>query len=407
MKDCKKRRGFLWSAPLTAVRRLVKILSGVVVLWTAVFVWSGQALAAESPAAVDASEPDWQSELDSYDFGELQQVIDEALGQDTVSFYQVVSRLAEGNVSEFFDLLGEYVREVLWGELSVGQKTAWQILLLSVVGAVFTNLAQAFPDSQISQTGFYVMYMVLGVLLLAAFAAVAEVAAGVMAVMGRLLEAFLPIFFLAVAVQGQLTAAAMYEFTLVLIRGIQWLFEHVVLTGVRFFVVLRIMEGLLTEEMLSRLTGLLENGLKWLVKTAFGLAVGFQAVQALLLPYMDSVKGGTLMKLAQAIPGVGNGVETAAQLVLGTAALVRNGIGMAGVAVLLLVSLGPLIKLAFFAVLYHGLAAALQPVSDKRLLQAVAAMGDGSLMLFKTFTAGLILFAIAIGIACACFGRVG
>ena len=122
---------------------------------------------------------------------------------------------------------------------------------------------------------------------------------------------------------------------------------------------------------------------------------------------MDAVKGGALMKLAKAIPGVGSSVEAAAQMALGTAALIRNGIGMAGILVLALVSLGPLIKLGCLVLLYHGLAAVLQPVSDKRLLGAVTAVADGAALLFKTMTDGLLLFAIAIGVACACFGRAG
>ena len=100
-------------------------------------------------------------------------------------------------------------------------------------------------------------------------------------------------------------------------------------------------------------------------------------------------------------------MEAAAQMALGTAALIRNGIGLAGLLALSLVSLGPLIKLGFIAVLYQGLAAVLQPVSDKRLLAAVGAVGEGAALLFKTMTNGILLFAIAVGIACACFGRVG
>ena len=121
---------------------------------------------------------------------------------------------------------------------------------------------------------------------------------------------------------------------------------------------------------------------------------------------MDAVKGGVLVKLASLLPGVGNGVETAAQMALSTAALVRNGIGVGGVLILLLVSLGPLCKLGFFVLLYQGLAAVLQPVSDKRIAKTVAAVGEGCGLLLKLMGGGILLFAIAIGVACACFGRV-
>lgn len=369
------------------------------------------ALFVAMPGRSLAIEPDegegWEEELSSYDFGGIERVLYEALPGEKLSFAEVAGQLADGDLAAFFQLFARYADDALFGALRTGAGTAWQILLLAVIGAVFTNLSQAFGGSQVSQAGFYAMYTVLAALLLAAFSSAVSVAVEAFAVIGKLLSAFLPVFFLAVAVQGQLTAAAMYETTLLMIRGAQWVLERVAIPGIRFYVLLRLLQGVSQEDFTGHLTKLLEKAVKWCVKTAFGLVVGFQAVQALLLPYMDAVKGGALMKLAKAIPGVGSSVEAAAQMALGTAALIRNGIGMAGILVLALVSLGPLIKLGCLVLLYHGLAAVLQPVSDKRLLGAVTAVADGAALLFKTMTDGLLLFAIAIGVACACFGRAG
>ena len=370
------------------------------------FLFGSAALASAAGEEGDGSEEELSDALSTYDFSGIDEVIRDALGGEEISFGQVVGQLAEGNFAEFFRLLIAYLDDALFGELRTGRNAAWQILLLSVMGAVFANLARAFPDGQISQTGFYILYTVLAVLLLTAFGTAVSVAAEGFYVIGKLMNAFLPVFFVAVAIQGQLTAAAMYEFTLLLIRAIQWFFENVAITGVKACVVLRLLEGLFTEDFMSRLTDFLYSLLKWSMKAVFGLAVGFQTVQALLLPYMDAVKGGVLVKLASLLPGVGNGVETAAQMALSTAALVRNGIGVGGVLILLLVSLGPLCKLGFFVLLYQGLAAVLQPVSDKRIAKTVAAVGEGCGLLLKLMGGGILLFAIAIGVACACFGRV-
>lgn len=400
-------------------------------LWILTFVFfvlvrSGQAEAADRESAAWRSvgeehivrresglreRSDWETELSDYDFSGIEEVLEETLGElsgrESISFSEVVKQLVEGNLTVFFTLLWDYVGDILLGELRMGRKAAWRILLLAVAGAVFTNLAQAFPESTASQTGFAVVYMVLSSLLFVIFDTAVSVAAESFQMVGRLMSAFLPVFFLAVAVQGQLTAAAMYEFSLLLIRGVQCFFENVLLIGVQIWVVLRILDGILPEKFLSRMSGLLGKFLQGAVKTGLGLVIGFQTVQALLLPYLDAAKNGTLMKLAGAIPGVGGSVEAAAQMALGTAALVRNGIGMAGLLVLVLVSLAPLMKLGFLAFTYHGLAAFLQPVSDKRILEAAAAVGDGCGLLFQILGAGIVLFGVSIGLACACFGRVG
>ena len=351
--------------------------------------------------------PDWQGELDTYDFAELEQVLEELLPDSGLTFRQVTEYLVAGDMTAFWQEMGRYVKQMLWGQMGEGCQIAWQILLLAVVGAIFANLARAFPDVGVAHSGFFVMYTVLAVLLLTVFSSAVTIAVEALTVMGRLMTAFLPVFFLVVAVQGELTAAAMYECSLLLLRGIQWLYCRVVTAGIRVWVLLRLVEGIFTEDMLTHLVELLGKGLKTLVKTGFGVAIGFQTIQALLFPYLDAVKGGMLVRLAGAIPGVGNSVQSVAQMVLGTTALIRNGIGMAGVVILLAVSAGPLIQLCFLGVLYHGLAALLQPISDKRVVGAVAAVGDGCLLLTKVFGSGVLLFSIFIGIVCACFGRGG
>ncbi|MBR6527343.1 MAG: stage III sporulation protein AE [Lachnospiraceae bacterium] len=351
--------------------------------------------------------PDWQEELDEYDFTQLEKVIRELLPDDGLTFRQITEQLLAGDMTAFCQEMGEYAKQILWGQMVQGRQTAWQVLLLAVAGAVFTNLARAFPDSGVSQSGFYVMYMLLAVLLLSIFSSAVVIAVEALTAMGRLMSAFLPVFFLIVAVQGQLTAAAMYECSLLLLRGIQWLYCRVITSGIRIWVLLRIIEGIFAEDMLTHLTEMLGKGLKMLAKTGFGAAVGFQTIQSLLLPYLDVVKGGMLVRMAGAIPGVGNSIRSVAQMALGTAALIRNSIGMAGVVVLVAVSAGPLIQLCVMGILYHGLAALLQPVSDKRVVGAVAAVGDGCLLLMKVYGLGVLLLGIFIGIACACFGQVG
>lgn len=387
---------------------LGRIFRGIF-LGTLLWMWGLVIGSPQISLAAEVQDPDWsdlQGELDDYDFTSLEQAIQELLPHSGLSFRQIAEQLMAGDMTGFWRGMGQYVRQMFWGQMVQGQKVAWQILLLAVAGAIFTNLARAFPDGGVSHSGFFVMYMVLALLLLTVFSSAVTVAVEALTAMGQLMTAFLPVFFLVVAVQGQLTAAAMYECSLLLLRGIQWLYCHVITAGIRIWVLLRVIEGVFTEEMLTHLTELLGKGLKALVKTGFGMAIGFQTIQALVFPYLDAVKGGMLVRLAGAIPGVGNSVQSAAQMALGTAALIRNGIGMAGVVILLVFSAGPLIQLCVSGVLYHGLAAVLQPISDKRVVGAVAAVGDGCLLLMKVLGAGVLLLAVFIGIVCACFGRV-
>ena len=347
----------------------------------------------------------WQEELAEYDLSSFDQVLEEVLPQSALTFSQVMEILIQGDTQAGWQALAYYMEHLLWGEWHLGKTVAWNVLLVGILGAVFTNLARAFPDGGVAQSGFVVFYVTVAALLLQGMTGALTIAMDGLEVIGTLMTAFCPVFFLVVAIQGQLTAAAMYEMALVLVQGVGWICRHGILSGIRLWVLLRLVEGLFTEPMWEHLGRMLGKGIRKILRVSFGAVIGFQAIQALLLPYLDGVKNGALWKVASAIPGVGNGVRTAAQLALGTAALLRNAMGMGGVVVLVAAALPSLMKLLSLGCLYHGLATLLQPITDRRIVSAVAAAGEGCLLLCRVLSMGVLLFGIFIGIVCACFGR--
>jgi stage III sporulation protein AE len=77
-----------------------------------------------------------------------------------------------------------------------------------------------------------------------------------------------------------------------------------------------------------------------------GLVLGFHLIQSMVLPYVDSLKTGAVQKIIGVIPGIGQGVNSVAQMMLGSGVLIKNTIGAAGIILLLILSMIPLLKLA-------------------------------------------------------------
>ncbi len=62
---------------------------------------------------------------------------------------------------------------------------------------------------------------------------------------------------------------------------------------------------------------------------------------------------------------------------LGTAVLVKNGIGMTGAVICIALCVGPLVQIGCIVIMYKLAAALIQPVSDKRIVGCVESVGDG------------------------------
>ena len=133
------------------------------------------------------------------------------------------------------------------------------------------------------------------------------------------------------------------------------------------FVMLSVVNGIWIEEKLSFLIELLEKIIGWVLKGALGAVTGIGIFQALITPVVDSARNSVLRKFISAIPGVGAAAEGVTDLILGSAVVIRNGIGVVLLLLLLLLCVIPLIKIGVIAGLLKCAAAFMGIVSDKRL----------------------------------------
>lgn len=98
---------------------------------------------------------------------------------------------------------------------------------------------------------------------------------------------------------------------------------------------------------------------------------------------------------------VGGLFNNVTEMVLGAALLIRNGVGTAGLLVLAILCLTPMVKLLAGGCLYRLLAAVAQPVADKRLTECVDGLGRGILLLLRIFLFTGILFFLSLALAFA------
>ena len=111
---------------------------------------------------------------------------------------------------------------------------------------------------------------------------------------------------------------------------------------------------------------------------------------------METASRTAFTRAARLLPGIGNAAGGVAELLLGSAVLLKNGIGAAAVLVLGLLCLGPLVKLGMLTLLLKGTAALLQPVCDKRFVGCVSGAGEGVRLLLQAVFTVTVLFVITI-----------
>lgn len=113
------------------------------------------------------------------------------------------------------------------------------------------------------------------------------------------------------------------------------------------------------------------------------------------------MKKSALQRIVSAIPGVGNAADGAVELVLGSALVIKNSIGVVLLILILVLCAAPLLKIGLIAGVLKCAAAFMGIVSDKRITTCVNRAGDGGLLLLKTAGTAILLFLISIAVVTA------
>lgn len=339
--------------------------------------------------------------MDRVGLDEIEEFLSKRENGTGLSLGTTMQKLIHGDFIGVAEDIGKTLYAALFAEISTGGRLIGQILLLGILGAVFHNFSSVFQSSQISETGFFVTYLLLFTFLTAAFAASASVAAETVKTILDFMKVLMPAYFLTVAFAGgSATAVAMYEMTMFGMTASEWLLHTIMIPLVRVYLILVMAGNMMKGNIFSKLTELVEQTMNWGMKTLLGIVLGFHLLQTLVLPYVDSLKNGTVQKVIGMIPGIGQGAAAMTQMFLGAGVLIKNSMGAAAVVILMILAAVPVAKLFVLMLLYQCVAAVMEPVCDKRIMACVSAAAKGHKMLLRIVTTAVLLFIITIAIVC-------
>lgn len=357
------------------------------------------------PATVCAEEIQEETQeqiFEKFEFGEVDQLLNEIFPNQKLGFKETLLGLMSGEVELSLELIKDMVVDQFTYEFQNSKASMIHILIITIIAAVFHNFSGVFQNNQISELSFYVLYMLLITICIDAFRVLMVSVESGLENLLDFLQMLSPIYFMAVAIAtGSVTSIAFYNLILLLIYIVESLVQSVLVPLVQIYMVIRILNELSSEEYLSKFADLLQTVIVWSLRTIMGSVVGINIIQGLLSPAIDFVKRSILTKGGEAIPIVGNAVGSVTEIILGTAVLIKNGIGIVGAIICVAICLSPMIQMAVIVILYKLTAALIQPISDKRMVGCISSMADGTALLLRIIFTSCVLFLISIAIVAA------
>lgn len=343
---------------------------------------------------------DFSQIWESYQMEELQGKIENMFPEFSFSLEDMLSRILSGDVlGALTDGLGSLLQG-LTAQVGSIRNVLLSLLVLGIVSALLAHFTGVFENHQVADISFYFVYLLLIAILFKCFREAAQTAGAAIENIVTFIKVFIPTYFVAVGLAGgAVTALAGYQLLLILIFGVEQILLAVIMPLLYSYVMLTVINGVWMEEKLGILLDFLQKIITWGMKVAIGVVTGISLFQSMITPAIDSVKSGGVQKIVSMVPGIGNIADGMLEVMMGSAVLIKNSIGVVFVIILVAIGVVPLFKIFMIAGCLKCSAALMGIVSDKRITNCTNKVGEGSFMLLRITGTAMLLFLILIAIA--------
>lgn len=331
---------------------------------------------------------------------EITDYLDDTYGKTGIDTGRLWHEIMKGNLKSGIKEFAAQAAKNFLFEFSAGREIFMNILLLAVLSSLFTVVMDIVENKQVSHLGFYFLYLLLCIMLAKAFQSVYAEAETMLLSMTDFVKILVPAYAAALGVtNGSATATVYYEGVLIVIWWVEEVLCRIVLPGIELYMLLTVMDGVWTGERLTGILQSLKRVIEFSMKAVLWVVGSIGILQAMITPVIDSLQWNTAKKVAGMVPGVGNISEGISEIFVGSAILIRNGIGIFFTVMLLFLCLVPLCKIFAVALCLKASSALGAVVNHSKLTACSDKVGEAILMLCKVLLTGVGLFLLCIAIS--------
>jgi len=297
------------------------------------------------------------------------------------------------------DLLQRLLRSFL-REVYLSMNLLRQLAVIGILAALLERLSGSFGSQMVVDLAFAVCFLILVLLGLQSFSTAAGAAQEAVRTMVEFMHSLLPMLSTLLVAVGGITSAAVFHPLLwalvsTLASLVQRLLLPLILLSTAFSLISQFSSGLA----FPKLGGLFRQAVITILGIMFIVFSGFMVVRGAIAPIADGISLRTAKYLTKTlIPIAGGMFADAVEVVVGGSLLIKNAVGVLGLAMILLLVAAPLLMLVAMVFVYKLVGALLEPLCDKRLVQTLAALESSLVLVIIALGTAALMFFLAVTI---------
>ena len=343
-----------------------------------------------------------EEQMDLFNTRELENLIGEVSKDNDLvpklNLREGIKKLLRGEKLFDKDELMNALGDMFLGEVKVNLGFLSKILVIALISSILTNLQSTFENSSISSLANYITYILIAILVVGSFYQLIDVVKHSVELMVNFMEILLPILltFLVLA-GGPNTKILFHPMILGAVNVVGVLVKNVIFPLIYFSFIVSVLSNLSQRIELRKISELGRQIIIFIISIAFTVFIGIITIYGLSTK-IDGLSIRTAkFAVDKFVPIVGGFLSDAVETVIGSSAILKNGIGIIGLFILILITIFPLIKISTLLLVYKIIGAVIEPIVSpnisnffndvsKTLLLILISMVSVSIMFFITIT---------------------
>ncbi len=323
---------------------------------------------------------------------------DDKLVLPNFTFSDAAKSFAAGTTPfETSNLLSAIPRSFL-REVYVNLFLMLKLIAIALLFSLLNNLKAGFDKKSVGDAAYLVCYMLMAGVLFQAFLQAANLTKEAVSQAAAFVTGIVPLLITLMISSGAITTAAAFDPVLLICTQVvtnmtQYFFIPL------FYVIaaLSLVDNLNEKFPVTKLSDLLKKTVKWSLGFVMTLFVGIMSVHGFATSVLDGVTGKAAKYVVGSfVPVVGSILSDTVDTMAGCILVVKSAAGAAGIAAVAVICLTPILKLAAMSFVFYITAAVVEPVADKRITQAISAVGSVTGMMVAVVSAVALMFIICI-----------
>ncbi len=305
-----------------------------------------------------------------------------------------ISNGEAGNIESIFDLILDKVTQGFVGFLP----SLITIVAIVLLYGILSGLNSGFLSKSTNEIIFFVCYAIIVIILLNTIANYIKLTVQTVSRLQSLMSVLFPIFLTLLAALGGTTGVGLYQPLMVIATGfvIEAISKFILPCFIAALIFL-VVGNLSKNVKLNKFSAFFKSIAEWSLGIIFSVFMMLVTMRGIAGRTIDGI-GITATKFAigSYVPILGGYLSDGFDLVMASCILLKNSVGVAGLMLVLVVVISPIIKLAMFSLGLKLAAAIAEPLSDNKISNLLQGVSKSMSLLLSVLCGTAFMYFILI-----------